>query len=195
MSYKHVKEWRNRTKQRLLAAFGSSCGLCLYNSCAQALEFHHLNPLEKDFTLARWRKVCAWSKLVTEVRKCVLLCANCHRAVHAGLLDPSAAPRFDEKYAEYREEKHVVFDNCSMCGSTKPDYKKYCSRSCAGKSIRLVDWDSIDLGAKLKETPNYEFIGRELGVTGTAVKKKSKKTRYPEVAQWLERRSDTTRLS
>lgn len=49
------------------------------------LDFHHKNPAEKGFSLsyARWFK---WSKIENEIKKCIVLCANCHRKLHKGLL-------------------------------------------------------------------------------------------------------------
>ena len=113
--------------------------------------------------------------MVSEVRKCVLLCANCHREVHDGITDPSQARRFDESFAEYRPDKVVVYDDCSMCSGKKEETQKYCSLSCAGKAAQRVDWDNVDLEKLLKEIPNYEAIGRKLGITGAAVKKRAMK--------------------
>jgi len=44
-------------------------------------DFHHLNPLEKDFDWAKMRLVSK-VKMVKELDKCVLLCSNCHRIRH-----------------------------------------------------------------------------------------------------------------
>jgi len=49
-----------------------------------ALDFHHLDPNEKDFYISKMRgrnDDLVWA----EIRKCVVLCANCHRKHHAGL--------------------------------------------------------------------------------------------------------------
>lgn len=52
------------------------------------LDFHHLNPDEKKFTIAEAKSglKTAWTTIATELSKCVCLCANCHRKVHAGLV-------------------------------------------------------------------------------------------------------------
>lgn len=60
--------------------------MCSYDRCMDALQFHHLDPSEKDFVLSRvgtW----AWQRIVNELDKCVLLCCRCHTEVHAGVLD------------------------------------------------------------------------------------------------------------
>jgi hypothetical protein len=52
------------------------------------LEFHHRNPAEKQEDVARAVRA-GWSlqRLESEVAKCVVLCANCHRKLHAGRLE------------------------------------------------------------------------------------------------------------
>ena len=54
------------------------CNLELKNSHYSVFEFHHLNPLEKEFD---WNKLRLRSilKINSELDKCALLCANCHR--------------------------------------------------------------------------------------------------------------------
>jgi len=47
------------------------------------MEFHHINAIDKDFTLSD--RMTSWLKIKPELDKCVLLCANCHREVHDGL--------------------------------------------------------------------------------------------------------------
>ena len=48
------------------------------------LEFHHLDPDKKDFDIAQAMSYeWPWDKVLAEIRKCVCLCANCHRKVHA----------------------------------------------------------------------------------------------------------------
>lgn len=60
------------------------CLHCSYNTCAYAMDFHHINPEVKSFNLGRGRYV-SWDRLRKEVEKCVVLCARCHRELHAGL--------------------------------------------------------------------------------------------------------------
>jgi len=55
------------------------CSICGYNKCQAALEWHHLNPGEKEARVAGLRSV---NKKISEIIKCVLVCANCHREIH-----------------------------------------------------------------------------------------------------------------
>lgn len=51
-----------------------------------ALDFHHLDPTQKDLEVTRMSNFSI-KRLKLEIRKCVVLCSNCHRKVHAGILD------------------------------------------------------------------------------------------------------------
>ena len=72
-------------KLQLLALNGGECVICGYDKCPSALEFHHRDPTKKEFELSlSWKSL---SSLIVESKKCALLCSNCHREVHAGLLE------------------------------------------------------------------------------------------------------------
>ena len=51
MSSKAVVQFLQRRKKWAVEAFGGKCGICGYNKCIEALEFHHLDPSQKEFTL------------------------------------------------------------------------------------------------------------------------------------------------
>lgn len=75
--------YSQRIKEELISYKGGKCQCCGYSKCTQALEFHHLDPSQKDFTISGGTK--SFEKLKPEVDKCILVCANCHREIHAGL--------------------------------------------------------------------------------------------------------------
>lgn len=82
--YDKIKNWRQKIKEQLIEYKGGKCFSCGYNKCTAALEFHHLAPEEKDFGIRH--KIQSVEKIKKEVDKCALLCSNCHREVHAGLI-------------------------------------------------------------------------------------------------------------
>lgn len=84
-------------KDDLVKGFGGGCGICGYSRCAAALDFHHIDPKGKDFAFGRYQSK-AWKWIVAEIKKCAMLCANCHREVHNGVTEiPKSIRRFNEK--------------------------------------------------------------------------------------------------
>lgn len=71
-SYKRYKDYVN--------SFKSSCFVCNENHIA-TLDFHHIDPLQKEFTVSR---MYSMKKAKDEIDKCVVLCSNCHRKFHWG---------------------------------------------------------------------------------------------------------------
>ena len=58
------------------------CSSCGYSRCGAALDFHHVDPAEKERRIVASQWTLQPPALVAEIAKCVLLCANCHREVH-----------------------------------------------------------------------------------------------------------------
>jgi transposase len=80
-----VVKRRRKVKELLIQEAGGRCALCGYDRYAGALQFHHLDPTEKEFALSTRGIARSLSKAREEARKCVLLCATCHAEVEAGL--------------------------------------------------------------------------------------------------------------
>lgn len=75
--------YRNRVKTEAVVYKGGKCSICGYNKCQKALDFHHLNPLEKDFNISGGTR--SFESIKKELDKCVLVCSNCHTEIHSGL--------------------------------------------------------------------------------------------------------------
>lgn len=173
MSYEYVKRWRTLVRKRALTAFGNKCGLCGYNKCVQALEFHHINPDEKDFNISGY-KVASWSAFVDELKKCVLVCANCHREIHNGVSDVNdISTRYDIAY-DIWEENNDAYDSCPGCGRLKSIRHNYCSTACRITHTQdnlHIDWSVIDLVNLIEMYPTYTKIGEIIGVSGVSVRR------------------------
>ena len=76
-----VSKRRRKMKQMLMEEKGGACEKCGYNKCVAALEFHHLDPLAKEGGIIG--TTASYIRQKAEADKCILLCANCHREVHA----------------------------------------------------------------------------------------------------------------
>lgn len=79
-----VTRWRRRLKARLVAEAGGACAICGYSRSTAALQFHHLDPGAKAFSLSQEGVTRSLSRARAEAAKCALLCANCHAEVEAG---------------------------------------------------------------------------------------------------------------
>lgn len=124
-----------KRKKDLISIFDSKCCICGFNQFQEALEFHHVDPTQKEFGITSSSAVTrALDKQIIEAKKCVLVCANCHRGIHAGYIKvPDDYTKFfNEDRAEYllkenEKLKHGVKYYCQRCGtiiSTKN--AKYC---------------------------------------------------------------------
>lgn len=70
---------RQKVKKLLVEYKGGKCERCGYNKCIRALEFHHINPLEKKYQMSKVSN--SFDILKKEADKCMLVCANCHREI------------------------------------------------------------------------------------------------------------------
>jgi transposase-like protein len=92
-----VSARRRRVKLALVQAAGGACRLCGYDRYAGALQFHHVDPSDKAFALADRGVARSLDRALAEARKCVLLCANCHAEIEAGIATmPKSAPAAEQ---------------------------------------------------------------------------------------------------
>ncbi len=61
---------------------GGRCQLCGFDGHSRALDFHHRDRSAKDPKYKSMRG-WSWERTLAELKKCILLCKNCHAAVHA----------------------------------------------------------------------------------------------------------------
>jgi len=172
-----VKRWRKNTKRRMIESMGGECCICGYSKCDSALAFHHLDPNGKDFSFGAVRASPKnWKTITDELRKCILVCHNCHSEIHEGVTEiPKSPPKFDERFVDYKKalrESEMV--ECPVCGKLMAPHQKSCSYVCSAKRKFRIDWDSINLETELK-TKSYVQIAGELGVSDAAVHKRVKK--------------------
>ncbi|HRH22467.1 MAG TPA: HNH endonuclease signature motif containing protein [Candidatus Paceibacterota bacterium] len=81
-----VSKRRKKIKSLAIEYKGGKCQICGYNKYQGALELHHIKKEEKGFGIGDKGYTRSWDKVKAELDKCILLCANCHREVGAGIM-------------------------------------------------------------------------------------------------------------
>jgi len=72
-----LKEWFNEYRK------GLSCSKCPENHPA-CLDFHHLDSSKKEFSISTAiRSRYSKKRIMKEIEKCIVVCSNCHRKIHA----------------------------------------------------------------------------------------------------------------
>lgn len=172
--YEHVKKSRDKRKNQMLYVMGEKCCLCGYNKCVAALEFHHIDPKQKDLSFNKAKNM-SWDKIEQELKKCVLLCANCHREVHYNDSEFQLTSSFDiDKALEISQEVNEVKNGkayyCLECGKLVSYGNSLCPE-CSAIKRRVVERPSReDLKEMIREKP-FTQIGRLFNVSDNAVKK------------------------
>jgi hypothetical protein len=142
---------------------------CGYSKCVGALEFHHIDG-DKEFGIASKGYTRSWESVKSELNKCVMLCANCHREVHAKLLDIS------NLNSSYHREPTIVYEvnYCIDCGCEIGKGTIRCAK-CHLLSRRKVVRPPLDILLVEIEKLGYSGVGRKYGVSDNSIRKWVKK--------------------
>jgi cytochrome c553 len=87
-----VTRRKQKMKRILVNEAGGRCAVCGYDRCIVNLTFHHIDPSKKSFSMSAktGKSLASFRK---EAKKCVLVCANCHGEIEAGLIESPPAGR------------------------------------------------------------------------------------------------------
>lgn len=93
---KSYKETLNSVKEKF-NCFNCDCniGICL--------DFHHIDELSKHDNVSYFAQCKSIQKIYNEILKCIVVCANCHRMIHAGLLEPNKDKIVKISFEEFKE--------------------------------------------------------------------------------------------
>lgn len=192
MGYVSVKKARKNRKKLLVEYLGGKCIRCGYNKCLEALDFHHKNPEEKDFSLSsKWNN---FKRCIEEVKKCILVCSNCHRELHNNIWNindvvieiPNEQVIIDYLKKEFFHTK--VCKHCSEVFKTKRKLRQYCSKKCKQTS-RVRDAKLYkqpeDVKKLIEQVSTLGFVKTAAiyGVSDNAVRKWFKKFGLPQAKQ------------
>ena len=173
-----VRRWRIATKEALLKGFGEKCNKCGYNKYRGAFDFHHIRN-RKYKVSDMMTKPQARSKIIEEVKKCILLCKNCHAELHYDIwkLNEIEIIKFDEaKLPEepYKARKRkITFRKCLVCFKNyKVTHKnqKFCSYKCSNFASRKVIWPQRKILKEEIKEYSWRTLGKKYKVSDKTVK-------------------------
>jgi len=123
-------------KLELVNILGGCCQICGYKKCLRALSFHHIDKSTKKFNISSGRmKSARWSDILEEIKKCMLLCSNCHWEVHSN--EDGTYQFIDDGLKPYNRLIKLSKINCKFCNSEflpNRRSRKYCSKLCSGRN-------------------------------------------------------------
>lgn len=177
------QNYRLRRKNDIVYVMGGCCQLCGYKKSIHALELHHINPEEKEFCFGKSINK-SWFKLLDELKKCIQLCANCHREVHDGIIDANLKTSFSEDKAQEVSQKITNLQNhhekyCPFCGQVISSRAKRCLQCKANQERKVERPIREELKEKIRHF-SFLRIAEEYGVTDNAIRKWCKKYDLPE---------------
>ena len=158
-----------------MSVLGGKCCICGYDKCSRAMDFLHLNEDEKEFGIASSNSITmALDKQLIELRKCVLLCANCHREVHYGMTQVPNQNYFNEEIAQQLlqdnyDKKHGKKFFCLECGKQISSGAKFCSDCFIPE--RKVERPTREKLKELIRVKPFTQIGAAYDVSDNAVRK------------------------
>lgn len=123
---------KQRYKLKAVEYKGGKCEVCGYDKNLSALEFHYLDPSEKDFGISTTHR--SWDLVKKELDKCILVCANCHREIHN--------PDSTIEVLQSLVQKHNVKMEIKQIQRTKRRFK-YTLEELNAKKEELGTWQAV----------------------------------------------------
>lgn len=173
--YKTLQKSRNKRKEEMVYVMGDCCQICGYNKCIKALEFHHIDPKEKDFSFNKAESK-SWTITCEELKKCILVCANCHREIHDNMYTqeiifssfiPERANEITKRINRLKTHQDTY---CSNCGAIISSRASLCP-TCFYQTRRIVERPSCEILKEEIRTIPFLQLGKKYGVTDNAVRK------------------------
>lgn len=89
----HISNVRANNKELMDQFYSWKKTLCCV-SCGEThagcLQFHHIDPTQKDFAVGTGSYATGRRGMIKEILKCVVVCGNCHVKIHDGVLEGSS---------------------------------------------------------------------------------------------------------
>jgi len=143
--------YTRRVNLKLKAAdyLGGKCQMCGRDDYLELFDFHHLFK-DKEFNISvflkgKSGKSINWNNMIEEIKKCQLLCGNCHRKLHYETHQPQT-----KKALIYRENKIKLVGEFGGC----------CKKCGYSECVASLDFHHLDPNNKYKKVSallgNYE---------------------------------------
>jgi len=167
------KKYRRAKKKLVVEACGGKCIICGIEGDPIIYDFHHIVPEEKLYQISSGNNL-GWRRLISELKKCVMLCVICHRLLHIGKvsLQKDFIPNVNE---DLLTPKKYLESECPVCGNNKHIDNKVCSTRCSNVFQRKVERPSKEKLQEMMKWNTWTGIGREYGVSDNAVRKWAKR--------------------
>ena len=178
MGAKNVTAARQKRKQELVYIMGGKCVLCGYDKCIAALEFHHIDKSQKERQLSSGN-CYSWEEDVKEVKKCALVCSNCHKEIEFFKLNVETT--FDEeRYKEItsKKEKEESVNRCKKCGTEIDRQAHYCT-ACWCMLSRKVERPPREELKNLIRHNSFVSVARMFDVSDSSIQKWCKGYQLP----------------
>ncbi len=174
-AYNQLKGYLNR-KLECINLLGGKCMKCGYTKNLAAMHFHHIDPKEKSLKLDS-RSFSNRNKniLLQEVKKCIILCANCHAETHFPEHDILKVQEFlsniKEKIKTIKKVESVQLI-CSICGGIRVGKKSTLCRKCFTFRRRKYERPSAeDLIFDLMEFKTCSKISKKYNCSHKSIEK------------------------
>ena len=164
--------YKKKVKESLVSAFGRKCQRCKQEFPSFVFDFHHINPETKNFGIGDANVSLKQDALFEEVKKCIMLCANCHRFIHQGE-EVQLLCNFDESL--YLETWNTFYYNNpnQVFGEVVP--RQMPSRDILKQDIRSMP---------------FIKVGLKYSVSDNAIRKWCKKLNLPRTSKEIKSISD-----
>jgi len=179
------ERWKSR-KFEAVQLMGGCCCQCGYSKNLSALDFHHVNPSEKE---SNWGAISKkpWNVVIQELKKCILVCKNCHAEIHHPIMSTKIIANLETSaFSSLNKERVTHLQSnalkeryglkptgiCALNSCNKSVFAtKYCSHECASFSQRKVARPSKKDLQKQLESDSIVKIGKRYGVSDNSIRK------------------------